>query len=49
MDVSGTMAAFHADADRYDVVVKCAAAACSGALWSVRLPARRFLRMRATS
>jgi len=27
VDVSGTMAAFHADADRYDVVVKCAAAA----------------------
>jgi hypothetical protein len=43
------MAAFHADADRYDVVVKCAAAACDGALWSVRLPARRFLRVRATS
>ena len=41
--------AFHADADRYDVVVKCAAAACDGALWSVRLPARRFLRVRATS
>jgi hypothetical protein len=42
------MAAFHADADRYDVVVKCADAACAGALWSVRLPARRFLRVRAT-
>ena len=49
MDVPGAMAAFHADADRYDVVVKCAAAACGGALWSVRLPARRFLRVRATS
>ena len=49
VDVPGAMAAFHADADRYDVVVKCAAAACSGALWSVRLPARRFLRVRATS
>ena len=49
VDVPGAMAAFHADADRYDVVVKCAAAACDCALWSVRLPARRFLRVRATS
>jgi len=49
VDVPGAMAAFHADADRYDVVVKCAAAACGGALWSARLPARRFLRVRATS
>jgi hypothetical protein len=40
------MAAFHADGDRYDVVVKCAAVPCAGALWSVRLPARRFLRVR---
>ena len=49
VDLPGAMAAFHADADRYDVVVKCAAAACGGALWSVRLPARRFLRVRAAS
>jgi hypothetical protein len=27
VDVPGAMAAFHADADRYDVVVKCAATA----------------------
>ena len=49
VDVPGAMAAFHAAADRYDVVVKCAAAACGGALWSVRLPARQFLPVRATS
>ena len=48
VDVAGAMAAFRADADRYDVVVTCAATACAGALWSVRLPARRFLRVRAT-
>jgi hypothetical protein len=46
VDAPGSMSAFLADGDRYDVVVKCAAVPCAGALWSVRLPARRFLRVR---
>jgi len=49
VDVPGAMAAFHAANDRYDVVVTCAAASCAGALWSARLPARRFLRVRSAS
>jgi hypothetical protein len=49
VNTPGAMAAFHADADRYDVVMRCADATCTGALWSVRLPARRFLRVRASS
>ena len=49
VDTPGAMAAFHADADRYDVVMRCAAATCGGVLWSVRLPARRFLRVCASS